>query len=140
MSTEQACPWCGSADVIRTIPEKDPFHVMVVCSKCQRVISGPDSPAVHNKTTSARRAIDEKTIQLCINAGKLAAIKYYLTEINKLPGHNIGLKEGKEAVESLIDARGVSSAVKQPGKNGCVIALIILVLIVASIIYFFNHR
>mgnify|MGYP001549994644 CR=1 FL=1 len=139
MSTEQACPWCGSADIIRTIPEKDPFQVMAVCSKCQRVISGDGSQSAH-KTTSARRAIEEKTIQLCINAGKLPAIKYYLTEMNKLPGHNIGLKEGKDAVENLIGARGVSSAVKQPSKNGCVIALIILVLIVASIIYFFNHR
>ena len=72
--------------------------------------------------------------------GKLPAVKYYLTEMNKLPGTNLGLLQAKDAVESLIAARGLSSAVKKPNKNGCVIVLIVLVLIIASIVYFYTHR
>ncbi|MBS0027361.1 hypothetical protein ACTJJ0_12555 [Chitinophaga sp. 22321] len=139
MSTELACPWCGSPHIIRTIPEKDPFNVMLVCQQCQRVISGNDHPSTQ-KSRSATRAIEEKTIQLAMGAGKLPAVRYYLTEMNKQPGANLGLLEAKEAVESLIAARGLSSAVKKPNKNGCVIVLIILVLIIASIVYFYTHR
>ncbi|MFY0255421.1 hypothetical protein ACDQ55_15865 [Chitinophaga sp. 30R24] len=75
-----------------------------------------------------------------MNTGKLPAIKYYLTEINKLPGHSIGPTEAQSTVEALIAARGVKRAVKKPGKNGGVIMLIILVLIIACIVYFFTHR
>lgn len=141
MSTELTCPWCGSPDVIRTIPEKDPFHVMMVCQQCQRVISGSDtdhSSIQRNKT--AKRNIEEKVLQLCMNAGKIMGIKYYLGEMNKLPGNKIGLQEAKEAVEALLNARGLSSAVKKPNRNGCVIALIVLVLIIASIVYFYTSR
>lgn len=139
MSTELACPWCGSADIIRTIPEKDPFNVILVCQQCQRVVSGTDQP-VTQKSRSVKRAIEEKTIQLAMGLGKLPAVKYYLTEMNKQPGANIGLQQAKESVESLIAARGLGSAVKKPNKNGCVIALIVLVLIIASIVYFYTHR
>ncbi|SEW53509.1 hypothetical protein [Chitinophaga arvensicola] len=139
MSTEQVCPWCGSTDVIRTIPEKDPFHVMVVCQHCQKVINDP-APLGKQKNASTQRAIEEKTVQLAMHGGKIVAIKYYLTEMNKLPGNNIGLREAKDAVENLIFSRGLTSAIKQPSKNGCVIVLIVLVLVIASIVYFYTHR
>lgn len=139
MSTVQVCPWCGSTDIIRTIPEKDPFNVLVICQSCQKVVIDETSPE-KRKNSITKRAIEEKAIQLSLHSGKLHAIKYYLTEMNKLPGSNIGLLEAKEAVEALIGARGVASAVKQPSRNGCVIALIILVLIIASVVYFYTHR
>jgi predicted RNA-binding Zn-ribbon protein involved in translation (DUF1610 family) len=138
MSTELACPWCGSPDVIRTIPEKDPFNVIMVCQRCQRVISDTDHNA-SQKSRMAKRNIEEKAMQLCMSAGKLIGIKYYLTEMNKLPGTKIGLKEAKESVENLLGARGLSSAVKKPSRNGCVILLIVIVLIIASVIYFYTH-
>ncbi|HWV65158.1 hypothetical protein [Chitinophaga sp.] len=139
MSTVQVCPWCGSTDIIRTIPEKDPFNVLVICQSCQKVVIDETSPE-KRKNSITKRTIEEKAIQLSLHSGKLHAIKYYLTEMNRLPDTNIGLLEAKEAVEALIGARGVASAVKQPSRNGCVIALIILVLIIASVVYFYTHR
>ena len=139
MSTELACPWCGSADLIRTIPEKDPFQVMVVCQHCQKVITD-QAPTAKLKNATAKRTIEEKTVQLSMHAGKIIAIKHYLTEMNKLPGNSIGLREAKDAVEALLYARGLTNAVKQPSRNGCVIVLIILVLVIASIVYFYTHR
>ena len=139
MSTVQVCPWCGSTDIIRTIPEKDPFNVLIICQSCQKVVIDETSPE-KRKNSATKRTIEEKAIQLSLHSGKLHAIKYYLTEMNKLPDTNIGLLEAKEAVEALIGARGVASAVKQPSRNGCVIALIILVLIIASVVYFYTHR
>ncbi|MEZ2440567.1 RNA polymerase subunit RPABC4/transcription elongation factor Spt4 [Chitinophaga sp. W3I9] len=139
MSTVQVCPWCGSTDLIRTIPEKDPFHVLFICQSCQKVVNDQTTPE-NRKNIISKRTIEEKAIQLSLHSGKLHAVKYYLTEMNKLPGTNIGLLEAKEAVEALIGARGVASAVKQPSRNGCVIALIVLVLIIASVVYFYTHR
>lgn len=140
MSTELTCPWCGSTDVIRTIPEKDPFHVMLVCQRCQRVSTEADHTSSTQRNKVARRSIEEATMQLCMKAGKIMGIKYYLGEMNKLPGNKIGLQEAKEAVEDLLNARGLSNAVKKPNKNGCVIVLIVLVLIIASIVYFYTRR
>lgn len=140
MSTELTCPWCGSTDVIRTIPEKDPFHVMLVCQRCQRVTSEEDQIFSAQRNKVAKRSIEEATMQLCMKSGKIMGIKYYLGEMNKLPGNKIGLQEAKEAVEELLNARGLSNAVKKPNKNGCVIVLIIGVLIIASIVYFFTSR
>ncbi|NLR59559.1 hypothetical protein HGH93_15710 [Chitinophaga polysaccharea] len=141
MSTVQECPWCGSDQIIRTIPEKDPVNVIIVCKQCQRIVSGTDSNSVARKTNPARQSVEEKVIQLCMNAGKLPAIKYYLTEMNKTPGiPPIGLREAKETVEAILYTRGLSSMVKKPNKNGGVIALIVLVLIVACLVYFFTHR
>ncbi|HEY9261295.1 hypothetical protein [Chitinophaga sp.] len=140
MSTELTCPWCGSTDVIRTIPEKDPFHVLMVCQRCQKVTSDADYASSTQRNKIAKRNIEEAAMQLCMKAGKIMGIKYYLVEMNKLPGNKIGLQEAKDAVEDLLNARGLSSAVKKPNKNGCVIVLIILVLIIASIVYFFTSR
>ncbi|PSL48163.1 hypothetical protein CLV51_1021026 [Chitinophaga niastensis] len=137
MITEQACPSCGSTDLIRTVPEKDPFNVMVICNKCQRVISGKDTTSA---TRAPKRDIEEKTIQLCLNMGLIYGIRYYLSEMHKLPGNEISLSEAKQAVEAMVEARGLTSAIKKPNKNGCVIALILLLLIIASIIFFFTHR
>ncbi|QJB39151.1 hypothetical protein HF324_15295 [Chitinophaga oryzae] len=133
------CPYCGSKELIRTVPEKDPFNVMVICHNCQRVIS-PDTAGRSGKTTSAVRAIAEKAIQISLSSGKLHGIKYYHTEINKLPDTKNSLQQSKDTVEALLQARGLTSAVKKPSRNGCVIALIIILLIIASVIYFYSQR
>ncbi|MGN7821096.1 hypothetical protein ACTJJB_13275 [Chitinophaga sp. 22536] len=133
------CPYCGSKELIRTVPEKDPFNVMVICHSCQRVIT-PEHGSTRGKTTTAVRAIAEKAIQISLNSGKLHGIKYYYTEVNKLPDTKTTLQQAKDTLESLLQTRGLTSAVKKPSRNGCVIALIIILLIIASIIYFYTHR
>lgn len=133
------CPYCGSKELIRTVPEKDPFNVMVICHNCQRVITD-EQTRTSGKKTATVSSIAEKAIQICLSSGKLHGIKYYYTEVNKLSDTKTSLHHAKETVESLLQARGLSSAVKQPGRNGCVIALIIILLVVASIIYFYSRR
>ncbi|MBO9728250.1 MAG: hypothetical protein J7623_06385 [Chitinophaga sp.] len=139
MNTETACPWCGSTEIIRTIPEKDPFNVMLVCQKCHRVISEPDDSHTR-KTRTVKHNIEENTMQLCLSKGKIHGVMYYFTEMNKQPGVKISMHQAKDTVDSLLATRGLTNAVKKPNKNGCVIVLIVLVLIVASVIYFYTHR
>lgn len=139
MSTETACPWCGSTEIIRTVPEKDPFNVMLVCQQCHRVIPEADNTSAQ-KGRMVKRDIEEKAMQLCISKGKIHGVMYYFTETNKLPGVKISMQHAKDTVDSLLAARGLTSAVKKPNKNGCVIVLILLVLVVASVIYFYTHR
>ncbi|MFB6453770.1 hypothetical protein ACE38W_00750 [Chitinophaga sp. Hz27] len=128
-----ACPYCGSNDVIRAIPEQNSSDAAIlVCNHCQRVVMPGHS------SNASRKAIAEQTIDLCLSHGIIHGIKYYLTENNKLPGRQIDLLQAKQDVESLLAARGLSHAVKKPNKNGCVVTLIVLVLVVASIIYFFT--
>ncbi|CAL1517397.1 hypothetical protein [Chitinophaga sp. MM2321] len=140
---QAACPYCGSTDTIRTIPEKDPFNIMVICNNCLRVVAGNESEAIRGKRApvAARKAIAEQTVKLCLDNGKIHGVKYYYTEYNKLPGiEKIELLQAKEDVEMLLQSRGLTNAIKRPNKNGCVIVIIILLLITASVIYFFTHR
>lgn len=113
-----------------TGPEEAP----TLCPQCQRVISEIDP-----KIEAAKRLIEEKTMQLCLNAGKANAVAHYLTEINKLPDHHLSPHDAKAAVEQLINARGIRRAVKKPGKNAGVIILIVALLAIASVVYFFTH-
>ncbi|WP_212005784.1 hypothetical protein [Chitinophaga sp. HK235] len=136
------CPNCGSTQLIRTVPEKDPFNVMVICHHCQRVIS-EDTPAGKpgKDINTTVKAINERSIQLCLNSGKVHGIKHYYTEMNKLPGSpGTDLMQAKTAVEELLQARGLTNAVKKPNRNGCVITLIVILLIIASIVYFYSQR
>lgn len=133
------CPNCGSKELIRTVPEKDPFNVMVICDNCQRVIT-PEQAGPPGKSAIAIRSITEKAIQISLSIGKLNGIKYYYSEINKLPDTQITLQQAKDTMEGLLQARGLTSAVKKPSRNGCVIALIIILLIIASVIYFYTRR
>ncbi|RFS20520.1 hypothetical protein DVR12_18310 [Chitinophaga silvatica] len=136
MSTEQVCPWCGNANA----PERTNLTSQPnVCPQCLRDLSNLNGPAA-NKIASTRRKIEENSIQLCISRGKINAIKYYRTEMNKLPGISVSLLEAKETIESMLNARRLHDLVKPPGRNGYVIALFLLALIIASIIYFFTHR
>jgi hypothetical protein len=112
---------------------------MVICNNCQRVIT-PDDAGASGKTAAAIRTIAEKTIQICLSSGKLHGIKYYYTEVNKLPDTKTTLQQAQETVDSLLQARGLTSAVRKPSRNGCVIALIIILLIIASIIYFYSRQ
>ncbi|GEP90328.1 hypothetical protein SAMN05660909_00061 [Chitinophaga terrae (ex Kim and Jung 2007)] len=137
MSTEQSCPWCGSETY--STPGTNVLTTSSVCPTCKRDLSSLTGP-VAGKIASTRKSIEENTIQLCINSGKISAIKYYRTEMNKLPGVNVSLKEAKETVESLLKSRNLVALVRPPGRNGYVIALFLLALIIASIIYFFTHR
>jgi hypothetical protein len=135
MSTEQACPWCGNI----TSSNTNLVINSTTCPQCQRDVSILHSPAA-SRVLAARRDIEENTIQLCINSGKINAIKYYRTEMNKLPGTNVSLYEAKETVEGMLRSRRLSSLVRPPGRNGYVIAVFLVALIIASIIYFFTHR
>ncbi|NML40865.1 hypothetical protein HHL17_26955 [Chitinophaga sp. G-6-1-13] len=133
------CPYCSSKELIRTVPEKDPFNVMVICHNCQRVIT-PEHDGPPGRTTVAVRSIAEKAIQISLSLGKLNGIKYYYSEINKLPDTKTTLQQSKDTIEALLQARGLTSAVRKPSRNGCVIALIIILLIIASVIYFYTRR
>lgn len=138
-----ACPYCGSNDTIRTVPEKDPFNIMVICNNCLRVVAGSDSEAIMGKRApvAARKAIAEQAVQICLDNGKIHGIKYYYTAYNKLPGiERIELLQAKEDVEMLLQSRGLTNAIKKPNKNGCVIVIILLLLVIASVIYFFSHQ
>ncbi|MCW3464372.1 hypothetical protein [Chitinophaga nivalis] len=139
MNPEQACPWCGSTDLVRTIPEKAPFDTIVICNQCQRALTGHETPTT-TRTSLLKRKIEDTTTQLCLNQGLVVGIKYYLTEYNKIPGNNLSLLQAKQAVEALLEARGLTRAVKKPNKNGCVIVLILILLAIASIIYFYSNR
>ncbi|HVI45813.1 MAG TPA: hypothetical protein VM802_13140 [Chitinophaga sp.] len=137
------CPHCGSTELIRTVPEKDPFNIMIVCNTCHMVVSGSAAtlPAPGQPPVGVVHAIAEKALQLCLNSGKLQGIRYYYVTYNELPGVTpIDLMQAKNEVEALLQARGLTNAVKKPNRNGCVITLIILLLIIASIIYFFTNR
>ncbi|NSL91163.1 hypothetical protein [Chitinophaga solisilvae] len=142
VSIPQTCPWCGSENLIRTIPEKDPFNIMVICNTCQRVAGSDagDTDGIRPPVSGIPAAVTEKTIQLCLNSGKLQGIRYYYSEVSKLPGKQTDILKAKEDVEALLYARGLTNAVKKPNRNGCVVALIVILLIIASIVYFFTRR
>lgn len=131
------CPFCGSADIIRTVPEKDPFHVMFVCTGCQRVITADAGSAAG--TATRLRNINDKTVEICLSNGILHGIRFYLTEKNKLPGHQLTLQQAKQEVEALIASRGLTNAIKKPNRNGCVVLVIVLLIAVAIVIYFFTR-
>lgn len=137
MSTEQSCPWCGSTAY--STPGTNVIATSTICPKCNRDLGSLTGP-IAGKIASTRKSIEEKAIQLCINSGKINAIKYYRTEMNKLPGVTVSLKEAKETVEFMVRSRNLGTMVRPPGRNGYVIGLFLLALIIASIIYFFTHR
>ncbi|WP_143307391.1 hypothetical protein [Chitinophaga vietnamensis] len=144
MSTAQnpnavACPYCGSTDIIRVVPEKKPFDVLLLCNQCQRVVSAAaDAPLPPNARN--KKAIADQVVELALSNGLIHSIKYYMTEMNKLGGEEVELFQAKKDVEDIIASRGLTNAVKKPNKNGCVIVLIVILLVIASLVYFLTHR
>ncbi|NIG54660.1 hypothetical protein [Chitinophaga sp. Cy-1792] len=129
-----ACPYCGSNDIIRAIPEQNSSDAILVCRHCQRVVVPGHS------SNASRKAITEQAINLCLSHGLIHGIQYYLTENNKIPGQKMELRQAKNDLEGLLASRGLTNAIKKPSKNGCVITLIVLALILASVIYFFTRH
>ncbi len=144
MSTVQdlasACPFCGSNDVIRTVPEQKSSDVIVVCNHCHRAVL-PGSPSSRTQI-QAKKAITDQVIDLCLNHGLIHGVRFYYTEMNKLGGPQMTLLHAKQDVDTLLASRGLTHAIKKPNRNGCVILLIVILLIAASVVYFFlsHHR
>ncbi|MBV7529442.1 hypothetical protein [Chitinophaga sp. sic0106] len=133
-----ACPYCGSHDLVRAIPEKNPADVIVVCDHCQKVI--PAYPSTPHSLAQQKKNIHEQVVDLCLSHGLIHGIKYYLIEMNKLSSTKVSLSQAKQEVDSLLASRGLTHAIKKPNKNGCVIVLIVILLIAASLVYFFSQR
>ncbi|WP_291911068.1 hypothetical protein [Chitinophaga sp. CB10] len=133
-----ACPFCGSHELVRAIPEKNPNDVIVVCDHCQKVV--PAYPSSPHSLAQQKKSINDQVVDLCLSHGIIHGIKYYLMEMNKLGGPKISLSQAKQDVDNLLATRGLTHAVKKPSKNGCVIVLIVLLLIAASIVYFLSRR
>ncbi|MBV8252429.1 MAG: hypothetical protein JO154_07460 [Chitinophaga sp.] len=139
MSTVQdlasTCPYCGSHDVIRTVPEQNASDVIIVCIHCHRAVL-PGSPSPRTQV-QAKKAITDQVVDLCLNHGLIHGVRFYYTEMNKLGGPEVNLLQAKQDVDTLLASRGLTHAIKKPSKNGCVVVLIVLLLIVASVVYFF---
>ncbi|SHL16571.1 hypothetical protein SAMN05444266_102277 [Chitinophaga jiangningensis] len=132
-----ACPYCGSHDLIRAIPETNPAAVIIVCNHCQKVV--PNSPSPFHTQAQQKKAINDQVVDLCLSHGRIHGIQYYLTEMKKLGSDKISLAHAKQEVDNLLATRGLTHAIKKPNKNGCVIVLIALLLIAASLVYFFSR-
>lgn len=133
MSQLNYCPYCGATNLISVVTQQTPATEMFVCSTCHKAFPLPaQSPVTSNKI------IEEKTIELCLKAGLLHGIKFYLSEKSKQsPDSTYSLKKAKEEVEDLLASRGLTGAVKKPGRNGCLLVIILLSMAVAAAFYLF---
>jgi hypothetical protein len=95
----QRCPAC---DHIQFVEARN-------CERCGSPLPPPTSESAVDSQAPAPGSLEAEVLQIVAQSGKIAAIKRYREATNS------GLKDAKEAVESMMDRHHVRS----PGGRGC---------------------
>lgn len=105
-------------------PQCDHFNLQgaATCERCGTALSASEPPAASAISTGVG-TLDAQVLTIAATGGKIAAIKWYREQTG------CGLKEAKDAVESLLRQHNVS-----PRQSGCAGAVLLVIAAAAAVV------